>query len=178
MNFVNNNFSSIRPFTIVSAPYTDFQGGLKRFSNGDVQRGLFMVARADVDGNILAFKLTSQVSRFLNQYTFTLSAETHPFLKTDSYIQCDKIHTLMESNCITLGEVAPFLRPALFKKITFIFNAICTDLDRHVSTRTFNYRSPNVIARANRPMVSTYHSTDYDNKNISRYQKEVFYEKQ
>ena len=71
--YYDNSFSpKLRPFMIVSAPYVDLEGNIKRFPSGDIQRALFMVARVDEDDNVLAFKITSQDSKFINEYTYIM----------------------------------------------------------------------------------------------------------
>ena len=158
----NNNFSQkLRPFMIVSAPYVDLEGNIKTFSNGVTQRGLFLVARADDDGNVLAFKITSQYSKFINEYTYTLSVRTHPFLRADSFVQFDKWHTLMATECVILGQVAPSLRMALLRKFDSIMREVDNCLKNYMSWEAVNpttsYRSPNT-----RPFscVSTWHKGD------------------
>lgn len=122
----DNNFSiPVRPFMIVSAPYVDLEGNIKRFPNGTIQRGLFMVARVDGNHNVLAFKLTSQVSKFINEYTYRISAKSHPFLKTDSFIQLDKWHTLSLSECSIVGVIKPSLRMAILRR----FDSLVRDVD-------------------------------------------------
>ena len=74
----------VKPFDIVSAPYTDLTGNIKTFNDGTIQRGLFLVLTNDMQGNVLACKVTSQYSKFINKYCYTLKKETNSFLQTDS----------------------------------------------------------------------------------------------
>ena len=141
----DTNFYNLKPFTIVSAPYIDLEGNVKRFNNGDIQRGLFMIARVDVYGNVLAFKITSQYNRFINEYTYSLSQSSHTFLKTDSFIQLDKWHTLFANECTILGEVMPSLRMAILRKYDAISREVDTCLKDNMSYDLVKrpYKSPN-----------------------------------
>lgn len=125
--YYDNSFSpAIKPFMIVSAPYVSLDGDIKRFLNGTVQRGLFMVARVDSDGNVLAFKITSQRNKFVNDYTYLIRSASHAFLKADSYIQLDKWHTLALSECAIVGTIASTLRMAILRR----YDAITREVDK------------------------------------------------
>lgn len=141
----DNSFSpKLRAFMIVSAPYIDLEGNVKRFSNGEIQRGLFMVARVDDDGNVLAFKITSQRSKFINEYTYFISSRTHMFLKTDSYVQLDKWHTLDASECCIVGQITPSLRMAILRKYDLITREVDKCLKDNMPWEdTQQYVSPN-----------------------------------
>lgn len=146
---LNKTTHYVKPFMVVSAPYTDLEGKLKRFPNGDVQRGLFMVARADDEGNVLAFKITSQYSKHINDFCYVLAYKTHPFLRTDSFVQLDKWHTLDVNECDILGVISPSLRMAILRK----YDAITREIDKclkdnmswEVISPRDSYRSPNII---------------------------------
>ena len=144
MYYFDNSFSpTIKPFMIVSAPYTDLKGQPKTFDSGILQRGLFLVARVDSDGNVIAFKITSQKNKFINEYTYLISSRTHAFLRTDSYVQFDKWHTLALSECMIVGSVVPSLRMALLRKFDLITREIDKGLKDNMSWETLSYCSPN-----------------------------------
>lgn len=140
----DNSFSpKLRPFMIVSAPYVDLEGDIKRFSNGDVQRGLFLIARVDANNNILAFKITSQRSKFINEYTYCIPCRTHQFLRSDSYVQFDKWHTLAASECMIVGSIVPSLRMALLRKYDLITREVDRCLKDAMPWEEAHYISPN-----------------------------------
>lgn len=142
--FYDNSFSpTIKPFMIVSAPYVDLKGQLKTFDNGVLQRGLFLVARVDDNDNVIAFKITSQKSKFINEYTYLISARTHQFLRTDSYVQFDKWHTLALSECMIVGSIRPSLRMALLRKYDLITREVDRCLKDAMPWESVNYHSPN-----------------------------------
>ena len=138
MNSINK---ILKPFSIVTAPYTDLTGEVKSFFNGDIQKGLFLVLRADDNGNVLAAKITSQSSPFLNRYCHLLTQYDHSFLKADSYVQLDKLHTLANSECTVLGTVHYKVRESLINKFNSITHAITNALKDNLSFK--NYSSPN-----------------------------------
>lgn len=141
----NINIATIRPFMIVTAPYTDLTGSIKTFSNGAPQRGLFLVARVDDSNHVLAFKITSQQSKFINDFTYVLPQNKHPFLKSDSYVQFDKWHTLNVDNCIVVGSVNPTYRIAFLRKWDLISRDVDKGLKDNISliNPTTPYVSPN-----------------------------------
>lgn len=146
---MNNTLNILRPikaFSIVSAPYVDLTGHIKTFPSGITQPGLFMVARVDDDGNVLAFKITSQRSKFINDYTYSISASSHPFLRADSYVQLDKWHTLDINSCVYIGEVKPSLRMAILRKYDLINRDIDKSLKDNMPWESLSsrYTSPNV----------------------------------
>jgi hypothetical protein len=140
----DNSFSpKLRPFMIVSAPYIDLEVNIKRYPSGIPQRGLFMVARVDCNNNVLAFKVTSQQSKFINEYTYLISVKHHPFLKADSYVQLDKWHTLSTSECAIVGNVIPSLRMAILRKYDLITRDVDKSLKDNMSWGDTIYVSPN-----------------------------------
>lgn len=139
-------FSKLNAFDIVTAPYTDLDGNVKTYANGDVQKALFMVLAED-NGNVLGCKLTSQDSIYnIPDFTYTLRPETHTFLKAQSHIQLTKIHTLNVFSCTKIGEVAPFCRPHILNQLKLFFNTLIKIAELQVNTST--YESPNKRVRA------------------------------
>lgn len=149
---MNINNKTIRPFSVVSAPYTDLKGNIKTFDSGVAQRGLFLVLRADLDGTVLAVKITSQRNRFINDYCYTMRQSSHMFLRCDSYVQFDKWHTLDGNECVVLGQASPTLRMALLRKFDLITNEISNCLKDNISVVNVGqpYISPNVERRYSR----------------------------
>lgn len=161
----NINIATIRPFMVVSAPYTDLTGQIKTFKNGAPQRGLFLVARVDATNHVLAFKITSQNNNFINEFTYILPQSKHPFLKADSYVQFDKWHTLNTSNCVIVGSVNPSYRMAFLRKWDLISREIDKSLKDNISlVNNTHYTSPN------KPKVKSYkpkyHNTFRGKKNV------------
>ena len=146
MNYDTRFSNILKPFMVVSAPYVDLTGNIKTFANGDIQRGLFMIARADDNGNVLAFKITSQRSKYINEFTYIISNRTHTFLRTDSYVQLDKWHTLDAKECQVLGVITPSLRMAILRKIDSITREVDKCLKDNMSwehVNHYDYQSPN-----------------------------------
>ena len=146
MSFDNNFSPKLRPFMIVSAPYVDLEGNIKTFNNGDTQKGLFMVARVDENNNVLAFKITSQRSKFINDFTYLISFRSHPFLRTDSFVQLDKWHTLAASECSIIGAIIPSLRMAILRKFDLIMRTVDNCLKNNMSWEDTRYVSPNKVS--------------------------------
>lgn len=130
----------VKPFDIVSAPYTDLTGNIKTFNDGTIQRGLFLVLTNDMQGNVLACKVTSQYSKFINKYCYTLKKETNSFLQTDSFIQFDKWHTLNYNECKFIGSIPNSLRLELLRQ----FDNIVREIDNTLKDNIYiPYVSPN-----------------------------------
>ena len=140
-----NNIKTIKPFSVVSAPYTDLKGSIKTFDNGVAQRGLFLVLRIDDCDNILAVKITSQYNKFINDFCYIMRQSSHQFLRADSYVQLDKWHTLDASECIVLGQTSPTLRMALLRKFEAITYEVSNCLKDNISMVNISkpYVSPN-----------------------------------
>lgn len=138
------NITSIRPFAVVTAPYTDLTGQVKTFKEGQVQRGLFLVAHVSDTNHVLAFKITSQ-NKFLGEFTYVLPQSKHPFLRADSYVQFDRWHTLNIDNCIIVGMVNPTYRIAFLRKWDLISREVDKALKDNISlvNPTTSYVSPN-----------------------------------
>ena len=135
----------LKPFDIVSAPYTDTFGQTKiNPINGKQQYGLFLVLDVH-DGNVLACKITSQRSKYTSPATsYELRQESHPFLMApSSYVQCLKMHTLDKSTCKYLGCVAEHCRCGLLAKLTNVATRVKLNLQRYAPA----YRSPNLYGR-------------------------------
>lgn len=136
----------MKPFDIVSAPYTDLNGETKRFATGEVQKGLFLVISNDMQGNVLACKITSQYNKFITKYCYTLTKSTHEFLQADSYVQLNKWHTLDVNKCKYIGSVLNSLRLGLLKQYDIIIRDLDIGLKDNIHmlpTTPSNYVSPN-----------------------------------
>ena len=95
---------ALKPFDIISAPYIDLDGNVKVFDNGEPQRGLFMVLAVDYD-NITCCKITSQTNDAYLTNSVLITKSANSFLRADSYIQLDKLHTLFAGSANYLGYV-------------------------------------------------------------------------
>lgn len=136
-------FEVLKPFDIVSSHYVDLEGNIKTYSSGKPQKALFLVLAVD-KGNVIACKITSQDTRYNTpEFTYTLSKETHEFLKADSYIQITKPHTLYAYNCNKVGVVAAFCRPAILKKIQLFFKTLSDVVS--IECPMTSYVSPNKV---------------------------------
>jgi hypothetical protein len=135
----------LKPFDIVSAPYVDLEGNIKSFSNGNQQKGLFMVVAVD-NGNVIACKVTSQSTLHNSpDFTYTLLQDSHQFLRATSYIQLTKPHTLGVPSCQKIGEVALFCRAHIKSQLKLLFDTIGNILQVNIPVQ--KYVSPNIIPR-------------------------------
>jgi len=138
-------FETLKPFDIISAPYIDLDGNVKAFTNGHKQKGLFMVIAVD-KGNVIGCKITSQSTiHSTPDFTYTLSIESHSFLKATSYIQLTKPHTLNYYACQKIGEVAAVCRQGLLKQFKLFSDTLLNILSTEVPVQ--KYVSPNVAPR-------------------------------
>lgn len=136
------SLESLKPFDIVTSAYVDLDGNVKSFSNGDTQKGLFMVIAVD-NGNVIACKITSQDTCHNSpDFTYTLRIESHSFLRAQSYIQLTKPHTLNLYGCTKIGEVAYFCRPHILKQLNLLFNTLAKIVSLQVNIQP-SYVSPN-----------------------------------
>lgn len=116
--------NTLKAFDIISSNYIDLVGNIKTYSSGRPQKALFLVLAID-KGNVLCCKITSQDTIYNTpEFTYTLSKETHTFLKADSYIQLTKLHTLSLYSCNKIGSVVAFCRPAILKKLQLFFKTL------------------------------------------------------
>ena len=149
------NLNNIKPFDIVVTPYRDLEGKLKTNPDGSIQAGMFMVLYIDSVGMLTCAKITSQYSKYINGFCYNVSQDNHIFLKADSYIQLDKLHTLSISTCKKLGELHPSCRVNVCKKYEAYMHLIRMDLYKHLPPK---YESPNL-----KPKVVSYsEGLDYD----------------
>ena len=94
----------LKPFDIISSPYVSLSGDVKVYEDGGIQRGLFMVLAVDYD-NITCCKITSQKNDAYLTNSVLITKSANPFLRADSYIQLDKLHTLFAGSANYLGYV-------------------------------------------------------------------------
>ena len=132
----------LQPFDIISAPYVSLDGSVKVFENGDVQKGLFMVVAVDYD-NVTCCKITSQNNEaYLNQSVPLLKSANH-FLRADSFVQLNKLHTLSVSSCTRLGYVDKPSRYSIFKIMSGYLTSLAANLKRFCNPPRKKYVSPN-----------------------------------
>jgi hypothetical protein len=132
----------LKPFDIVSAPYVSLDGSLKTFKDGDLQKGLFMVIAVDYD-NVTCAKITSQNNEvYLNQSVSISKAEA-PFLRTDSFVQLNKLHTLSVKSCTYLGYIGKSSRLSIYEVASGYFATLSSNLKRFCSSYVKRYKSPN-----------------------------------
>ena len=117
----------LKPFDIISSPYVSLDGSLKTGSDGELQRGLFMVLAVDYD-NVTCVKVTSQQNVEYLGHSFMISKAANPFLKVDSYVQLDKLHTIFFSSATFVGYVD---KPSRYE-IYLILNGFLTNLAENV----------------------------------------------
>ncbi len=128
-------------FDIVTAPYCNLLGEVQTLpSDCQTQYGLFMVVKVS-KGNIIAFKITSNSARE-SQRTVTLKRRDHIFLRTDSYVQTDRPHTLDPEKCKKIGAVSTFIRPIVISTSQHFFVDCIEDMEKQSG---FVYQSPNKV---------------------------------
>lgn len=133
--------SMLKAFDIVTSPYVDLAGDVKSFPNGHKQLALFMVVAVD-RGNVIACKITSQSTVYNSpEFTYTLLQDSHSFLKTTSFVQLTKPHTLFSSSCTKVGEVAAFCRPFISKQLGSLFKTLIAIVNAECPLQS--YKSPN-----------------------------------
>lgn len=132
----------LQPFDIVSSPYVSLDGSVKVFKNGDVQKGLFMVIAVDYD-NVTCAKITSQNNEaYLNQ-SVPLLKSANFFLRADSFVQLNKLHTLSTSSCTYIGYVDKPSRYAIYKIASGYLTSLSQNLRRFCNPPRKRYVSPN-----------------------------------
>ena len=133
---------ALKPFDIISAPYVSLNGNIKVFDNGDVQRGLFMVLAVDY-GNITCAKITSQDNEAYLSHSVLLSKAANHFLRTDSYVQLDKLHTLSVSSANYIGYADKPSRYAIYKILSGYLTSLAQNVRRFCDPPRKRYVSPN-----------------------------------
>ena len=101
-------------FDIVTAPFCDF--------NGNKEFAMFLILyKESLDDsvadphNVIGVKLTSKATVSGNDYRVLLRRKDCPFLKKDSYITLNHLHTIREKDCVWLTEL-----PAKYKQIIML----------------------------------------------------------
>lgn len=133
---------ALKPFDIISAPYIDLDGNVKVFDNGEPQRGLFMVLAVDYD-NITCVKITSQYNEAYLTHSVMLSKAANFFLKADSYVQLDKLHTLSVSSATYVGYADKPSRYMIYKILSGYLTSLAENVKRFCDPPKRRYVSPN-----------------------------------
>lgn len=131
----------LKPFDIISSPYTSLDGSVKVFDNGDIQKGLFMVLAVDYD-NITCAKITSQNNVEHLGHSVALTKSANFFLKTDSYVQLDKLHTLSAKHSDYIGYADKPSRYAIYKVLSGYLIGLANNVKRFCDP-VRKYVSPN-----------------------------------
>jgi len=120
----------IKPFDIVTSKYITLDGNNKI--------GLFLII--DVSDNVVTgCKITSQVKDLNEEYSYSLTIASHPFLQTNSYVQIDKLQTIFLDKCTLLGDMAICCRRGFITKFTKVFSKFRLNLEQYAP----DYKSPN-----------------------------------
>ena len=135
-------YKTLKPFDIVTSPYVSINGTTKRFENGDVQKGLFLVLAVDYFG-ITCAKITSQSNSLYLTHSVILYKYTNPFLRTDSYVQLDKLHTLSAETATYVGFVDKAARLTICNTLEGYFSSVTQNLRRFCVPHN-GYISPNL----------------------------------
>lgn len=131
----------LRPFDVIVSPYVSLTGDVKENPDGNKQKALFMVLAVDYD-NITCAKITSQDNGPYLAHSFALAKATHWFLRTDSYVQLDKLHTLSTSSVEFLGYIHPSCRVSIYNILNVYLTSLAENVKRFCKIKT--YVSPNV----------------------------------
>lgn len=140
---VDKPLSELEPFDIVSAFYTDFSGYIKKDYKGRAEPSLFLVVTVNEDKSVTACKITSDSTSGNTVNNYSLLLASHPFLQTDSYVQCDKIHTLSQYRCRKIGSMIDFCRRGFISQFTLVFGAFRMNLEKYAP----KYISPSIDLR-------------------------------
>ena len=132
----------LKPFDIISAPYVSLDGSIKAFDNGEPQRGLFMVLAVDYD-NITCVKITSQDNNAYLAHSVCLTKAANYFLRTDSYVQLDKLHTLSVSSASYIGYADKPSRYPIYKILSGYLTGLAQNVKRFCDPPRRKYVSPN-----------------------------------
>ncbi len=133
----------LKPFDVISAPYVSLDGSIKEYADGVPQRALFMVLAVDYD-NVTAVKITSQNNKEYLNHSYMITKSSNFFLKTDSYIQLDKFHTLSVECASYLGYVDKPSRYSIYKILDGYLTNLSSNVKRFVDPiRRNSYVSPN-----------------------------------
>lgn len=133
---------ALKPFDIISAPYVDLEGNIKSFDNGEPQRGLFMVLAVDYD-NVTCVKITSQYNEAYLAHSCMLTKAANFFLKTDSYVQLDKLHTLSVESVNYVGYADKPSRFTIYKMLDGYLTSLAENVKRFCDPPKRKYVSPN-----------------------------------
>lgn len=131
----------LKPFDIISAPYVSLTGDVKVFESGNPQRGLFMVLAVDYD-NITCAKITSQDNDAYLAHSYCLTKAANYFLRTDSYVQLDKLHTLSVSSATYIGYADKPSRYAIYNILNGYLTSLAENVKRFCNPPR-KYVSPN-----------------------------------
>lgn len=132
----------LKPFDIISAPYVSLDGSIKVFADGEPQRGLFMVLAVDYD-NITCAKITSQDNEAYLANSYCLTKAANYFLRTDSYVQFDKLHTLSVSSATYIGYADKPSRYPMYRILSGYLTGLVQNLKRFCNPPRKKYVSPN-----------------------------------
>lgn len=132
----------LMPFDIISAPYVSLDGNVKAFDNGEPQRGLFMVLAVDYN-NITCAKITSQDNEAYLAHSYCLTKAANYFLRTDSYVQLDKLHTLSVSSATYVGYADKPSRYYIYKILSGYLTSLAQSVKRFANPPKKQYVSPN-----------------------------------
>ena len=132
--------SDLKPFDVITSPYRDLTGQLKTNPDGTIQAGIFMVLFAEESGNFTCVKITSQDTKYINGFSYTLPKTLHPFLRASSHVQLDRLHTLNYSTCNKIGEIEESCRLPICKRYEAYMHLIRVELYKYLPRK---YISPN-----------------------------------
>lgn len=131
-----------KPFDIISSPYVSVDGSLKTFNSGDTQRGLFLVLAVDYDC-ITCAKITSNDNPMYLSHSVMLNKSANHFLRTDSYVQLDKLHTLSVSSANYIGYADKPSRYSIYQILNGYLTSLAENVKRFCGSPRKRYVSPN-----------------------------------
>ena len=123
--------SDFKPFDIITAPYIDFNGQIKTNFRDGIEYSLFFVVSVNEDNTLTCCKITSNKDTGVPACNYYLSLVSHPFLQCDSWIQCDKLHTVSAFKSIKRGSMIDFCRRGFISKFTLVFGQFRLGLEEY-----------------------------------------------
>lgn len=143
---MNNNQRPINILTVVSTPYTTFDGTVSTLKDGNLQAGLFVILHLNDDKRTaIAAKLSSNMFIQSSSVVFIPQVDC-PFLRTNSLLYLDKLHTVALDKCTVIGNVTNTeIYNNIYTHVRNLGHTLVNDLKSVAPITDTKYKSPNKI---------------------------------
>lgn len=141
---MNNNQKLINILSVVSTPYTTFDGNISTMKDGNIQSGLFVILHLNDDKRTaIAAKLSSNM--FIQSASVVFIPQVDcPFLRTNSLLYIDKLHTLALDKCTFIGNITNTeIYNNIYTHVRNLGYTLVHDLKTVSITNDTKYKSPN-----------------------------------